>query len=656
MTKGPGDTPYQTGTDSYIYSLRDASISPVDVSVNGNGTRNIMYGKIKGASIEQRIGSNFFLEVDYNNEKTINPVSDFLRGIESALKVDANKYLPDRVTPNPNLGRYYVEGGGRVTAFRGDREETRMMASYELDLTKKNKWLGRHRLAALYQISDSVDNQQDYVTRAVPANTPLSTAIDNYAGPTYNTTTWRAYLSNPSDPATGRLYYLSLPFNPFKPYVLPDGSTVYTYENPYGATTQSNMSHSRLEGRVLAMQNYFLSNRLVTSFGWRADNSRSATLLMPRKSSATNAAVAKFSEVGVPNNWSVYTSGHTNTAGVVAHALPWLSLFYNQSSTWNPPRAALNPDGSNIPGSIGDGKDYGIMMRFFRDRLSVRLNKYRNTSGPDISNFRTQIIPVVQNIEETLLEAADAGLIPRPSATPYNPAVGTYVYDMTSQQISTGYEFDVVANPTKNWRLSFGGAKAEATQSDVGKAWIDFIQQRAALWNQYANLTGPGTTTTTIATRYLSIIQTLNLMKQSDGQAAEQGRNWRLNLLTRYSFDHGFFKNVFVGTGYRWRSKSVVGYLATTVPNAFAYPGSPSAITVPSVLSPVYGRTIGDVEGFIGYTRKLGKSVTWRIQLNVRNLLDDQRSIEQRANTAGVITVVSAPEPRSFILTNSFTF
>ena len=39
---GPGSQPNQTGVDSYIYSLpNDESISPFDVSGNGNGTRNL---------------------------------------------------------------------------------------------------------------------------------------------------------------------------------------------------------------------------------------------------------------------------------------------------------------------------------------------------------------------------------------------------------------------------------------------------------------------------------------------------------------------------------------------------------------------------------------------------------------------------------------
>src|SRR5690606_2766036 len=123
---------------SYIYSLpNDESISPFDVSVNGNGTRNLMYGKIWGFSLEQRLPAELHFAADYNRERVTNPISDFLRGIQSAVRADANQFLPDRVTPNPNLGRYYVEGGPRVFSFRAEKEEFRAMLSYELDLTKR---------------------------------------------------------------------------------------------------------------------------------------------------------------------------------------------------------------------------------------------------------------------------------------------------------------------------------------------------------------------------------------------------------------------------------------------------------------------------------------------------------------------------------------
>jgi outer membrane receptor protein involved in Fe transport len=666
-TIGPGSSPNQVGVDSYIYSLPyDESISPFDVSVNGNGTRNLMYGKIWGASFEQRLPHDLFFQFDYNRERVRNPIADFLRGISSGVRADANMFLPDRVTPNPNFGRYYVEGQPRVFGFRGESEEMRAMLSYELDLTRRDrwtKWLGRHRAAVMYQRSQSLQQQQETVARVIPAGTSPQTVLENFAGPMFNTFAFRAYLSNPADPSTGGTYHLTLPFDPVRTtsYTLPDGSTyVAGYKNPYGATGSANLVNNLSEGQVLAVQSFFLKNRLVTSFGWRRDRIRQATYVTQRQTATANGAFENIFNLEAPTNWSEYTKGNTSTQGAVLHVLPWLSVFYNQSSTWNPPTGLINPDtGTQVPGATGDGKDYGLMARFLNDRVSLRVNKYENTSGPaGVEGYRNAIVPVVQNIERTLNDYIDAGTLNAPKPRYYDAEQGTYTLSgLHGDLVSEGYEIEVVANPTRNWRLSLSGAQSKATASNIGRSWVNFITERAPIWAANSTLIGPDNNNTTIGTRYLSIIQTLNQMKQADGQRVENGRDWRINLVTRYSFTEGALRGAFVGTGFRYRSPQVLGYLASQVQNDFPLPGAPTQVLVPARDTPIEGETVQETELFFGYSRKVFKRFNWRVQLNVRNVFDDQDPVAQRANiSAGFVTVYAVPEPRTFILTNTISF
>lgn len=664
ITKGPGDAPYQTGTDSYNYSLRDPSISPFDVSVNGTGTRNRINGEIKGFTLEQRVGSHFVAEFSHNEEKMINPNLDMLRGGMMTIQADANRFLPDRVTPNPNVGRYYVEGIGRARNIRREMRENRAMASYELDLTPRHKWLGNHRFAAMYQRVHEITGGQDFQSRHVPAGTSNAAALELYgagaqvAGPTsYNTLRYRAYLSDPTNSATGRTYYFDLPYVAFDPHVFADGSTVYTTNNPFGGTNAGNLNHSLLDGRVFAMQNRFWRDRLVTTFGWRSDKVRSVGVAMARRSGPTSA-FQSILDATLPDNAWEHTSGHTTTMGAVFHVMPWLSVFYNESSTWNVPRlTSHNPDGTTLPGSIGDGHDYGIMLRLPNNRASFRLNKYESTSGPDNSTFRNDILAPIIAIEETLYDAGEARLIPPYQASPgFDPnPPGTFFYEVTSDRVSRGYEAELVANPVRNWRLSLNAAKAEATESNIGRVWLEFVKARLPYWSQHAGVQGPGAATNTVASRVLGIAQTLNLMRQADGQRVEQGREWRANLVTRYSFDEGRLKGFFAGGGYRWRSKSVIGYRAIAVPNEFSFPGVPAEITVPALNAPVFGDATHDIESFVGYTRRLNRG-TLRVQLNVRNLFDDDEPVAQRANTSGAVTIVTLPQPRTFVWTATFSF
>jgi outer membrane receptor protein involved in Fe transport len=298
------------------------------------------------------------------------------------------------------------------------------------------------------------------------------------------------------------------------------------------------------------------------------------------------------------------------------------------------------------------------MLRLPNNRASFRLNKYESTSGPDNSTFRNDILAPIIAIEETLYDAGEARLIPPYQASPgFDPnPPGTFFYEVTSDKVSRGYEAELVANPTRNWRLALNAAKAEATESNIGRVWLEFVKARLPYWSQHGNVQGPGAATNTVASRVLGIAQTLNLMRQADGQSVEQGRDWRANLVTRYSFDEaGRFKGFFAGGGYRWRSKSVIGYRAIAVPNEFSFPGVPAEITVPALDAPVFGDALHEVEGFVGYSRRVGRG-TLRVQLNVRNLFDDDEPIAQRANTSGDVTILTLPQPRTFVLTTTFAF
>lgn len=662
VTKGPGAEPYQTGSDSYHYSLRDDSGFPNDISVNGTGTRNRIEAAIKGFTLEQRVGRNLFLEYSHNEETVVNPNIDLVRGAQMVLRADANRYLPDRMTPNPNAGQYYVEGIGRGRIQRRDVRENRAMASYELNLTDRNRWLGDHRLALMYQRVHDISGGQEFATRQVPAGTPFAEALELYGstsqvpgGPTYNTLRYRAYLSDPATPSTGRTYYFDLPYVAFDPHTLADGSTVYTTNNPFGGTNAGQLSRSLLEGRVFALQNRFWDNRVVSTLGWRWDQVRAVSRPMDRLGGPDGAFESILDATLPADEWE-YISGNTTTAGAVFHALPWISVFYNESNTWNAPRLnSHNPDNSTLPGSIGEGKDYGLMLRFLDNRISFRLNRFESTSGPDNSNFRNDILAPILAIERSLHDAAENGLIPAYQAAPgFHPnPPGTFYYEVTSDRVSRGYEAEFVGNPTPNWRIFFNAARIRATESNIGRVWLDFIHTRIGYWAQHGAVQDESATT--VSSRVLNIIQTLNLMRQADGQSTEQTRGWRANLLTRYTFDHGSVRGLFIGGGFRWRSKPVIGYRAVQVPNEFEFPGAEREVVVPALSAPVYGGSYSDIEGFAGYTWHLYRG-TLKVQFNVRNLLDDDDPIAQRANTAGDVTIFTDPEPRTFILSATFSY
>lgn len=654
-TKGPGDL--AADPDFYPYSLRDSSVFPLDVNVHGNGTRSLMRGRIFGATLEQRVGRNLFLEASFNHERNRYDFVDVMRGNQNSLYVDANRFLPDRVTPNPNVGRYYFEGGGRAGTRRFEREEMRATAAYELDLTRKNVWLGRHRLGWLIQRTFAVDGQPDSDLRIVPDGV---NPIDNWTNATY-AYQWRAYVSDPREASTGKVFYLNLPFDPMKTTKLP-GYTVYGPDNPIGGTARAtNLKSTTLYGMAFSTQSMLFKDRLVITAGLRRDRvvNWSAVdepdLLSRIGSGGPNSAWMPVMSIPIGTSNQRFFRGSTYSAGAVYHVTPMASLFFNRSTGWSASPGTRYPDNSYLVGSKGVGTDYGVRLQLFDGRLALRLNRYVNTSGPDGSDFRVQLRNPVNDIEVILDNATQAGLINAPPTTFVTGAVSTY--EVTSMAEASGYEFELTANPSRRWRFTLNGTTGEAVESDIGAQWISYINSRLKVWSDNGSLTDPeSTSATTIRDIARTLIGNLNLMKQADGRTTEQSRSKRANFVGRYTFDGGALRGLFMGSGYRWRSRSVVGYRTQTLPNEFPFAGIPDQIAVPDINLPIYGRATTDLELFFGYERKLGRKLTWRGQLNVRNVLDERGIIPQRASSVGAVTVFTVPEPRSFVITNTFSF
>lgn len=684
-TQGPGDA--YSGVDRYNYSLPlDESISPIDINLNGNGTRNNMDGEIYGFNFEQKLPGGGYFQVDYNRESVLNPASDMLRGVSAAIYADANMYLPDdniftdNPTPNPNAGRLYVQstGTGRIFLWRGELEEARAQVSYDIDFTENDgwsKWLGRHRFAGMLQRSESMGAQQEVQPRLVPSDWTDEEIMMYWrdgGGPgslgASRFIRQRVYLDDPKDP-NGSVYSFYLDFDPLSTTHMnwADGIDYWAgVDNPYGGHSRPNVTNNRVDSWVFAGQSFFFGNRLVVSYGHRDDSPERAQYSAQRLAGG-KSGFERLLLFDVPSDFEDQTPGKTDTLGAVVHVLPWLSGYYNQSSTWNTEYQQIRPDtGVNFPGDIGDGEDYGVMMRFFDNKLSFRVNKYRNTGGPAINNqWRNPIMGAVQDIERIISLAYDEDSPETSQLTsPVAPSAHFdweqnlfNAYTLVSSQDSSGYELSLTANPTKNWRISVNGSKAEAVYSEIGASWINFIRDRSAVWTQHKELYDYGNLSRTVGSEYSTLIANLNTMLQSDGQSIESGRSKRANLVTRYSFTDGKLKGAFVGGGYRWRAKRVIGYAATTVDNAFPFEGAEEQYIVPALDSPIFGDATTEVEAFLGYGMKLGDKVDWKVQLNIRNLFDDTDVVPQRANlTDGFVTIYRLQQPRSFILTNTFSF
>lgn len=243
---------------------------------------------------------------------------------------------------------------------------------------------------------------------------------------------------------------------------------------------------------------------------------------------------------------------------------------------------------------------------------------------------------------------------------------------LTNDLVSKGIEIELTANPTPNWRITFNASKVQAERSNILSDWAAFIEKNKALWfdgyndtpvsqlnywtiNGFADIrhwtgdVGYSSEQDTFGGRMMqNVYGPYQNAVAANGQAINELRKWRWNLVSNYSFSEGFLKNVNVGGSVRWQDKAAIGY----------YPmyNSAAGIWVTDVTKPIYAPAETNYDAWIGYERKIGKHVVWNIQLNAYDLFAKKGLIPIVANPDGTVAQVRIPSETTWALTNTFKF
>jgi len=210
---------------------------------------------------------------------------------------------------------------------------------------------------------------------------------------------------------------------------------------------------------------------------------------------------------------------------------------------------------------------------------------------------------------------------------------------VTADSKSRGYEYEFTANPLPNWRIAFNAAETTAVQNNVGGPQMDaFVAymdtQMAGVAGDMRQFNGNYVAGNEVRQNYANWRGSYTLLKLQEGADVSELRKWRYNVITNYTFDHGFLKNVGVGGGYRWQDKVVIGYPVLA--------GSGNQVSF-DLTKPYYGPTEGYFDLWASYEHKVTNKIGWRIQANITN-------VEKRINLSrspSSRTVRRGPPPAS---------
>ena len=236
------------------------------------------------AAVDQTLAPNLYLNLGFSHETYFEKVGGYSTypDVDSGLtmKVDPNRYLPDRVTLNPNFGKLFIEDIGTLAIKDYRQDAARASLSYELDLTRRPdalRWLGRYRALATWswQLNDERSQPHRAVVGDGPDGPPsfvTGAAITNYKAP-QRVFRMRYYLDTLADPASQGRYFKLPPGggDPQETATITDPVSgrsfpVYLSQNPQGAFSAPAGTKREVTSAIVAVQNYLLRDLVVLTW------------------------------------------------------------------------------------------------------------------------------------------------------------------------------------------------------------------------------------------------------------------------------------------------------------------------------------------------------------------------------------------------------
>ncbi len=477
-------------------------------------------------------------------------------------------------------------------------------------------------------------------------------------------------------------------------------------ENAINSATRTSRN---VESLAFVLQSSLIKDVLITTVSWRQDDLVSKARGAPERDDNgfiitdfplidDDPLLSKDSTwnygfvLKTPNSWLEKVKG-----------LSTLNVHYGESENFQPARSRFNPDGSLISSPTGETTDYGFTVGLFDNKFIVRTTWYETTQSnvgasdvpslntfagihgrvleftdqpgaernPDFNaNLDDDIFPEIDTNGDGI---ADIQYVPPPQdyldrvGFTYDPVEGAQLTGgipaSAVQDLETkGVEIELVYNPTPNWNILFNAYRQEAISNNAAATFREFVNTPAydfdgdgtleTNWEQafLGNLRDfiSSTSRNTVQLDAQNFFNRLRRVEALDGQKNPELREWRFNVITNYRFTDGTLEGVNVGGAIRWEDESIIGFALREFEDG--------AFNI-DVDRPFFGDSEIRVDAWVGYTRKIWNDrIDWKIQLNVRNLLNDDELVPIKANPDGAEVAWRIPTPLEWTIRNTFSF
>lgn len=578
-------------------TFADTSILPR--SFQSAGPNSTFYNFLQSVTIEaeQRIGENLLIQITGN---FYNRKIDQL-GVAAGRNVfrDRNATLPGGA-PNPYFNELYTEYF-RVRNVNGNIvRDMRFSAVYDL----KTKWTKQAFMVNLQQHQDNPGQKKpkwgEYVD---PSNPAWAGAQPNPA------LTQAAYVANRTLFTNNRFmrrFYFNRDDIGSSSAIGPEEGLSAWYpdlSNTVPAAGQLMNRRFYTPSWGVGASGSWFKEHFFTHLGYREDRFNMKTTVGAVRPLKETWVVDEIPGAFAPNPAFVNVRVDGANAGAIIRVNDSFAIGYNwaQSFRISAGEGALTHRVGERQGvGVGEGEDISARFSLLKDqsgrhRLEFSAVKYHNFRPNDRFNFNPDV-----NVEDEI-----SALFP----SEFLPTGQDYQTTTTD-----GYEFEVMANPTRNWRLTFNFATNKVVTENRAPVLKSF-QADAKAANQ----------ATPLLDAFLATVP--------DGVPNPGYTKERANFFTRYTFSSGPLRGFYVGGGLNFRLRTFRGNadldgIAATPPTQLWSP----AYTLYTALA--------------GYSTRVFKRPT-SFALNVSNLFDKDY-YRSSGNANG-----SWGDPRSFRLTVS---